>query len=99
MNLYPLIAEAIERDPSVLERATATLRHWETSGAIPAPRAAQWNELLDKARLTSEGMADLLRLLREDGVEAGRIRDFAPFAGVLSREQRRSVFLSCSYDH
>jgi hypothetical protein len=99
MNLFPLIAEAIERDPSVIERAVETLRHWEASGAVPAARIAQWNDLLGEARRSPEGMTELLRLLREDSAEARRIKDFAPFAGILSREQRRPVFLSCSYDH
>ena len=99
MNLFPLIAEVIERDPTVLDRAMETLERWERAGMAPASRLAQWRGLLGEARRSAGGMAALLALLRDDGPEALRLKDFAPFAGILTREQRRTVFLSCSYDH
>ncbi|OQW96180.1 MAG: hypothetical protein BWK77_06005 [Verrucomicrobia bacterium A1] len=99
MNLFPIIADTIERDPAVLDRAMETLEHWEAGGMAPAPRLAQWRGLLDAARHTPTGMTALLGLLRDDSPGARRVKDFAPFAGILTREQRRTVFMSCSYDH
>jgi hypothetical protein len=99
MNYFPLIANLIERDPSQLEQAANTLSRWESGGVIPPGRAIQWRQILDDARSDSAGLAALLALLRDDSPEARRIKDFSPFAGLLTREQRRTVFLSCSYDH
>jgi hypothetical protein len=99
MNLFPLIAEVVERDPTALDRAVETLERWETAGMAPPSRLAQWRGLLVEAGRSPAGMAALLDLLRDDSHEARRLKDFAPFAGVLTREQRRTVFMSCSYDH
>jgi hypothetical protein len=99
MNLFPIIAEAIERDPTILDEAMETLERWKAAGMAPASRLARWRLLLDEARCSAAGMTALLDLLRDDGPDARRLKDFAPFAGVLTREQRRTAFLSCRYDH
>lgn len=99
MNLFPLIAEVVERDPTVLDRAMETLERWEAAGMAPASRLAQWRGLLGEARRSPAGMTALLDLLRDDSPDARRLKDFAPFAGILTREQRRAAFVSCSYDH
>jgi hypothetical protein len=99
MNLFPLIAEVVERDPKVLDLAMKTLERWEMAGMAPASYLAQWRGLLGEARSSPAGMIALLEVLRDDGPDARRLKDFAPFAGVLTREQRRTAFMSCSYDH
>jgi hypothetical protein len=99
MNLFPLIAQMIERDPKVLDRAMETLERWERAGMAPAAYLARWRGLLVEARSSPAGMTALLDVLRDESLDARRLKDFAPFAGVLTREQRRTAFLSCSYDH
>ena len=99
MNLFPLIAEVVGRDPKVLDRAMETLERWERAGMAPALYLARWRILLGEARSSPAGMTALLDVLRDDSPGAHRLKDFAPFAGVLTREQRRAAFLSCSYDH
>jgi len=99
MNLFPHIAEVVERDPDLLDRAMETLERWETVGMAPPSYLAQWRGLLGEARRSPAGMTALLDVLRDDSPDARRLKDFAPFAGVLTREQRRTAFMSCSYDH
>ena len=99
MNLYPLIAEHVERDPALVDKALATVDHWLTEGVAPAARLNAWRRILLDARRSGEGLAALLRLLRDDSEESRRMKDFGPFAGLLSREERRKVFLRCAYDH
>jgi hypothetical protein len=99
MNLFPLIAEVVEGDPEVLDRAMETLERWERAGMAPASYLAQWRGLLGEARSSPAGMTALLDVLRDDSSDARRLKDFAPFAGVLTREQRRTAFMSCRYDH
>lgn len=47
MNLFPLIAETVERSPSILDRAAETLNRWEAAGMAPASRLSQWRVLND----------------------------------------------------
>jgi hypothetical protein len=44
-------------------------------------------------------MQALLKALREDGEQADFFRNFAPFAGVLTTEERRPLILECSFSH
>lgn len=99
MNLYPLIAEKIECDPGVIDRALATLEHWGARGLVPPMRLTQWRGLLVRAKSNQAGMRALLNLLRDESEEARRLKDFAPFAGILSREERRKAFETCVYSH
>jgi len=59
----------------------------------------RWRRLLENGRQSPEGMAELRRVLLDESEETRRLKDFAPLAGLLSREERRTVFLSCAYDH
>jgi hypothetical protein len=99
MNLYPLIADKVERNPSVVDTALTTLAKWETRGAVPRARLVKWRSILLDARRGKDGLTRLLALLRDDSERNRRLLDFAPFAGVLTREERRKVFLQCTYDH
>lgn len=99
MNLYPLIADKAENDPSVVNTAWTTLQKWEEMGYAPPARLAQWRRILRDARRGKAGRKRLLAVLRDDSEDNRRLLDFAPFAGVLTREERRKVFLECTYDH
>jgi hypothetical protein len=99
MNLYPLIADRIERDPSVIDQALATAERWQEEGLAPPARMKAWREALQVAKESRDGMECLLRLLRDESESARRMKDFGPFAGILTREDRRKVFLACAYDH
>jgi hypothetical protein len=99
MNLYPLIADKVENDPSVLDAALTTLTKWEAMGAAPPVRLAKWRRILSDAKRGRDGRKRLLAVLRDESEHNRRLLDFAPFAGVLTREERRKVFLKCAYDH
>jgi hypothetical protein len=99
MNLFPAISEQIMRNPDLIKQAQATLARWAENGLAPSPRIAQWRALLQNALDSGDGMEALRRLLLDESEAAKRLKDFAPFAGLLSREERRKVFLKCAYDH
>lgn len=99
MNLHTLVADKIEENPECLVQATATLEHWATLGVMPTARLTAWRRLLSNARRSRAGMRAVLKILRDDSPRTQRLRDFAPFAGILSREERRTVFQPCTYDH
>ena len=99
MDIYPLIAERLERDKTVLDEALGVLDRWDERGVGPPNRRLEWRRILVAAKANSRGYSALLDLLLDPGDEARRLKDFAPFAGILSREERRRAFLQCTYDH
>jgi hypothetical protein len=99
MNIYPLIAEKVERDPGVVAGALTTLEKWSAMDVAPAARLAEWRKILKEAQRGRAGRNRLAALLRDNSERSRRLLDFAPFAGVLTREERRKVFLKCRYDH
>jgi len=99
MNIYPLLVDRIEADPSIVDRALELLDRWTEREVGPVHRRREWRTILSKAKESSAGMDALLAILRDDSEASRRLKDFAPFAGILSREERRKAFLQCSYDH
>ena len=99
MNLFPLIAAKLERDPTLLCEALNTAHRWIEEQRTPIHRVETWRDLIQNAMSSNAAFEQLLNLLRDESEEARRLKDFAPFAGLLSREERREVILSCSYDH
>lgn len=99
MNLYPLIADKIEREPALVRTALQTVNVWLSEGRGPEPRLREWHRVLSDAVDGREGLRRLLALLRDEGEPARRLKDFGPFPGLLTREERRAAILSCTYDH
>ena len=99
MDIYPLVAERLRRDRSVLDEAMRVLDHWDAERIGPDRRRQQWRGLLSDAKATTAGYQALIAVLEDSGEASRRLKDFAPFAGILSREQRRRAFLPCRYDH
>ncbi len=99
MNLYPLIADKIEKNPAVVKAALDTLVRWKALGAMPPARLATWQRILSDAQRGKAGLKRLLAVLRDDSESNRRLLDFGPFAGVLTKQERRKVFLKCTFDH
>ena len=59
----------------------------------------QWDRLLQAAQSDAEGMRQLRRVLLDPDGPGERLRDFSPFAGVLSREERRRARELCGFRH
>ncbi|MBL7077737.1 MAG: hypothetical protein ISS31_09720 [Kiritimatiellae bacterium] len=99
MDIYPLIADRLKRDSTVLDEAISVLDRWDAREAGPIGRRQEWRRILLSAKESTQGREALLSLLLDRGEKARRLKDFAPFAGILSREERRKAFLQCTYDH
>ena len=83
--LHRRVAERVEADPSVVDRAGATLTRWEAAGVYPAAYAARWRALLSGLR------DDLLRVLRSDDEASRALRQNTPFAGVVPPRERWAI--------
>jgi len=99
MDVYPLLVDRFRRDASAVDEALAVLDLWDARGIGPGQRRREWRRLLLAAKAGAEGLETLIVLLLDSGEEARRLKDFAPFAGLLSREERRKAYLQCTYDH
>ena len=94
-----LVADALLTQPALLARAQATCARWRTLRAEPTVWLDRWDALLTDAQLSDAGMARLQHVLRADDPESERLREFAPLAGLLPRELRRTARDQCGFRH
>jgi|SRR5213594_1495863 len=97
-TLHDLVADKLEREPSLLRIPMENIDRWLANGHSAPHRLEQWRQILIRAQGSPEGFHELLRLLRDPGETAQRLRDFAPFAGVLTTEERREAQPECAYN-
>ncbi len=99
LGMSRLIADKIARDPALLEIGLANIARWIANGSDQQHKLRDWHERILAAKSSPEALDALLVLLREDSESAAFEREFAPFAGVLTAEERRPFLLACSYAH
>lgn len=85
LALHEAVAAKLETDPRLLDVARANLRRWLASRTVPA--LLEWQDLINRAVLP-----DLLTLLRSPDANATRLRQSSPFAGILTPQERRSIY-------
>jgi hypothetical protein len=86
LALHCLIVLKIERDPRLLQIAHRNLARWlDRDGR--APRALlEWRAILEQP------WPAIAAILTDPGEEAARLRQSTPFAGVLTKAERRRVY-------
>jgi len=97
-TLHELTADKLERDPSLLAIPLENIDRWLACGHTAPHRLEQWRAILLHAQASPEGLHQLLALLRDRDEATGRLRDFAPFAGVLTRQERHQSASPCAYN-
>jgi hypothetical protein len=95
--LHELVADKIEHDPALLRIPLENIDRWLANGHTAPHRLERWRQLILAAQKSEEGLHALLALLRSTEEAALRLKDFAPFAGTLTREERRGAAPSCAY--
>ena len=96
-SLHDLAADKIERDPSLLRIPLENIDRWIAKGHTAPHRLEQWREIILRAQQSPDAFEELLRLLRDRSPATERLRDFAPFAGVLTAAERRQAVSLCAY--
>ncbi len=99
LGMDRLIADKIECNPALLELGLQNIDRWIASGATQVHRLEQWRTWILEAQKSPAGLDDLLSILREDSEKASHLRDFAPFSGILTAQERRPFLLECAYAH
>jgi hypothetical protein len=69
------------------------------AGGGAPQRLRQWDDLLAAAEQSDAGRRRLREILAGANEADARLRDFHPFAGILSREERRQARELCGYRH
>jgi hypothetical protein len=94
------VADKIEGDVFLLRTPIGNIDRWMANGVLSNPRwFLRWRELLSQAGSDAAALRRVLELLRADTEEARSWRDYSPFAGVLTSEERRRIIRLCAYSH
>ena len=98
-TLHDLAADKLERNPSLLHIPLENIDRWTAQGHGVPHRLEQWRQIILGAQKSPEDFQALLDLLREHSEKNSRLKDFAPFAGVLTASERRTIIRKCAYSH
>lgn len=98
-SFWDLIAQKISASPSSIEIAWQNIIRWLAQGQSAPHRLVEWDKLLADAQRDEKGKQTLMQVLRSDDEDSQRLRDFHPFAGILTREERRRAKELCGYRH
>ena len=98
-SLYELFARKLLAHPELLNMARETCQRWLREGHSASDRLNAWDRLLAEAQAGREGMERLQRVLAGTDETEGRLREFHPLAGILTREERRRARELCGYRH
>jgi hypothetical protein len=99
LGMFRLVADKLEKNPALLQVGLENIARWLGQGTDARARLEEWRERIVAAGQTEAGMQSLLRLLREESEQADYLRNFAPFAGVLSTAERRRFIEQCAFTH
>ena len=99
VSLYVLIRQKLERQPELLSVARENCARWLQQGHSAPGRLQQWDRILEAAQQSENGRKHLFDILGAKSAEDERLRDFHPFAGILTREERRQATELCGYRH
>lgn len=94
-----LVADAFLANPELLAQARATCQRWRALEAEPKRWLDHWDTLLKGAQQSEGSMATLQHVLRSADPDSERLREFAPIAGLLPRELRRTARDLCGFRH
>ena len=93
------VAEHVRRDPSHVTRALARVDA-RLARADDSTRWSdeQWRRLLLNALASPQGLDAVLAVLEDRTEDAARLRQSAPFVGVLSQDERSSLLAELRSD-
>lgn len=94
-----MLTEKLERQPELLAIARGNCARWLGEGHSAPQRLREWDTLLAAAEQSEAGRHRLREVLAGANEADARLREFHPFAGILTREERRQARDLCGYRH
>lgn len=98
-SFMELVTGKLARQPELLAVARANCARWLREGHSAPQRLRQWDALLAAAEQSETGRRRLREVLAGANEADARLREFHPFAGILTREERRQARELCGYRH
>jgi hypothetical protein len=98
-SYWRLVADKLQRAPELLQVARDNIVRWRAQGQTAPHRLEQWERLLIDAQSNEKGLRHLMNVLLGTEEENERLREFNPFPGILTREERRQARELCGYRH
>ena len=98
-SYWQLVADKLQRAPELLQVARDNIVRWRAQGQTAPHRLEQWEQLLINAQIGEHGLRRLMNVLLGTEGENERLREFNPFPGILTREERRQARELCGYRH
>ncbi len=86
LALHQLVAEKVQADPALLDKARGNIRRWQEANGSLSPPQAEWEQIL------SGPVDEITAFLVERSERATRLRQSSPFAGILTEDERRAIF-------
>lgn len=82
------LADKIQANPGLLLVVVENIARWEKSDRLGNLWALEiWKGLIDAAIESSEGLGQLLELIRADDEHSRQLKSCAPFPGILTTEE------------
>ena len=98
-SYWQLLAAKLDARPDLYAVALETCQRWLNGGHTGAHRLQQWRALIMEAQGSQTGRERVGQILRGGDGDDERLREFNPFAGILTREERRRASELCGYRH
>ena len=98
-SFFELLADKLTRRPELLAVARGNCARWLNEGHSAPQRLREWDDLLATAERSEAGWQRLREVLAGKTEADARLREFHPFAGILTREERRQARELCGYRH
>ena len=98
-TFWELLTAKLERQPELLAMARGNCARWLSEGHSAPHRLREWDSLLAAAEQGEPGRRRLREVLAGANETDERLREFHPFAGILTREERRQARELCGYRH
>lgn len=98
-SFFELVTEKLAQQPELLAVARGNCARWLSEGHSTPQRLREWDGLLAAAEQSEAGRRRLQEVLAGANEADARLRDFHPFAGILTREERRQARELCGYRH
>ena len=99
ISFWEVMATKLAAHPELLQVARVNCARLLREGHSGEARLREWDNILTQAQQGKQGQERLLAMLAGEDQYSTRMRDFHPFAGILTDEERRRTKELCDYWH
>ena len=88
-NLHRVVAHRLITNPQLMKKAESNLDNW-LSVNPDEPAWLEWKQIL-----ANESVENIIKIITADTDEGQRMRSSSPFAGLLTKQERRMIIEEC----